>query len=178
MAVLAIIPFAFLEWWSWRSLKSQAKRAQNALSSGGDYLEVAQVVRSAISTKISNWLASRSRSQENRILIHWFFAYITHPPALLVLAISLAAFVSCLFQLLLVNELRKAEPAFLSDVGNVEELIAAKIQNASALWVNGTNNQIGLIEFDINHNLLGWAQQSTQALNNTLNTCKFYFLQS
>jgi hypothetical protein len=85
--------------------------------------------------------------------------------------VSIAAFVSCLFQIILLNEVRKAAPVLAADISDLESLISAKIQNASVFWINGTNAQISSTENDINNNLLGWARDSTQSLNNTLNTC-------
>jgi len=49
-------------------------------------------------------------------------------------------------------------------------LITGKVQNASASWVENTNQQISGTESDINNQMLGWARESTLAVNNTLNT--------
>jgi hypothetical protein len=172
-ALLAMVPHAILEWWSWRKLKSHAKTAEDALHSMEmpDFLEIVQILSSPITYKLSNIVTAKFASKKKKILVRWFFAYATHPPALLVLAISIAGFVSCLFQIALLNEVRNAAPVLVADVGNMEGLISSKVQNASAFWINGTNKQISDIEFEINDNLLGWARDSTQSLNNTLNTC-------
>jgi hypothetical protein len=174
-ALLAIIPYGILEWWSWRKLKYHASLAEEALNSmeKPDFLELAQIMASPVSYKISTLISARFYSQKTKILIRWLFCYITHPPALLVLAIAIASFVSCLFQVFLVNEVRKAAPELVTDIQNIEELISSKIENASSLWIDGTNEQISNIELQINNNLLGWARESTQSLNNTLNTCNF-----
>ena len=158
-------------------MRIEARRAEEAFRSmeKHDFLAILHSVRSPFITKISNWVAAKSGSQERKTLVHWFFSYITHPPALLVFAISIAGFLSCLFQIILLNELRKAEPMLLAEIQNVDNMISAKIQNSSAVWINGTNKQISSVELDINENLLGWARQSTQSLNNTLNTCKYDF---
>ena len=172
-AFLAMIPQALLEWWSWRKLKSHAKIAEDALHSmqKPDFLEIVQIIASPITYKLSTLVSAKTSSPKKKILVRWLFAYATHPPALLVFAISIAAFISCLFQIALLNEVRKAAPVLVADVGNMQALISSKIQNSSALWINGTNKQISDTEFHINDNLLGWARDSTQSLNNTLNTC-------
>jgi hypothetical protein len=172
-AILAMVPHAILEWWSWRNIKSHAKIAEDALHSmeKPDFVEIVQIIGSPITYKLSTLLSAKASSLKKKILLHWFFAYVTHPPALLVLAISIAAFISCLFQIALLNEVRKATPVLVADIGNIQDLISSKIQNSSALWINGTNKQISDTEFEINDNLLGWARDSTQSLNNTLNTC-------
>jgi hypothetical protein len=177
-AILAMIPHGVLEWWSWRKLKCQARTAEHTLRSmeNKDFLEILHILRSPITRKISASVAARFASEKQKALIHWFFAYISHPPALLVLAISIATFVCCLFQIIILNELRKGVPALLTDVGNVEAMISSKIQNASAVWINGTNQQISNVELEINDNLLGWARESTQSLNNTLNTCTIFIV--
>lgn len=172
-ALLAMIPNAILEWWSWRKIKVHAKIAEDAHYSmeKPDFLEIVQILASPIIYKLSTMASSKSSSQKKKILVRWFFAYATHSPALLVLAISMAMFVSCLFQIALLNEVRKAAPALVTDVDNLQALISSKIQNSSALWIDGTNKQISDTEFQINDNLLGWARESTQSLNDTLNTC-------
>lgn len=172
-AILAMVPYAILEWWSWRKIKSHAKVAEDALHSmeKPDFLEIVQIIASPIAYKLSTLVTARASSPKKKILVRWFFAYVTHPPALLVFAISIAAFISCLFQIAILNEVRKAAPVLVADVGDIQALISSKIQNASALWINGTNKQISDTEFEINDNLLGWARDSTQSLNNTLNTC-------
>jgi hypothetical protein len=84
----------------------------------------------------------------------------------------LALFISCAFQAILLNEVNKAVPVLLADVADMQAQISAKVQNASALWIDGTNKQLSDTEAQINENLLGWARESTLSLNNTLNTCK------
>jgi hypothetical protein len=172
-ALLAIIPYSILEWWSWKKLKYHARLAEEALHSmeKPDFLELAQIMGSPVSYKISTLISARFQSQKTKVLIRWLFYYVTHTPALLVLAIAIASFISCLFQVFLVNEVRKAAPELVTDIQNLEDLVSSKIQNASSLWIDGTNRQISNIELQINNNLLGWAQESTLSLNNTLNTC-------
>ena len=172
-ALLAMLPSAFLEWWSWRKMKRQAAVAEEVIRSSKnlDILELVQVVDSPLAYRISQILTRRAKSEEHRILFRWFVAYITHPPALLLLAVSIAGFLSCLFQLILVNEIRQAAPQLVTDVGDMEALVTSKIQNATSFWVNATNAQISDAESFVNGNLLGWARDSTQALNDTLTTC-------
>ena len=172
-ALLATPPSAFLEWWSWRKMKRQAAVAEDIIRSSKnlDILELVQVVDSPLAYRISQILTRGAKSEETRILFRWFVAYITHPPALLLLAVSIAGFLSCLFQLILVNQIRQAAPQLVTDVRDMEALVTSKIQNATSFWVNGTNAQISDAESFVNGNLLGWARDSTQALNNTLTTC-------
>jgi hypothetical protein len=172
-ALLSVIPYAILEWWAWRKLRKEAQSGEEAFRSMAkpDFIELAFAITSPIGYKLGNLFSSKASSQKSKVMFRWFFAYITHPPALLVLAISLAIFLSCIFQTILLNEVRKAAPVLVADVGNAEALISAKIQNATAFWVDGTNNQINATESDINDNLLGWARQGSLSLNNTLNTC-------
>jgi len=172
-AFLAMVPYIVLEWWQWRKLQRKARLADSYLTARkeNDFLEMLQIVASPITYKISTVLTKRISSPRKKILIRWYFAYLTHPPALLVLAISLAAFLSCLLQLVLLREVQKAAPEFVQDVSNLENIISAKIQNATAFWVQGTNERISQTEQFINGNLLGWARDGTQSLNNTLNTC-------
>ena len=177
-ALMAMLPSAFLEWWSWRKMKRQAAIAEEVIRSSKnlDILELVQVVDSPLAYRISQILTARAKSEEHRILLRWFIAYITHPPALLVLAVSIAGFLSCLFQVIIVNEIRQAAPELVTEVSDMEALVSSKIQNATSFWVNGTNAQISDTESFVNGNLLGWARDSTQALNDTLTTCSIIFL--
>jgi hypothetical protein len=172
-AVLAMLPSAFLEWWSWRKMKRQATVAEQVIRSSPnlDILELVQAVASPFAYRISKILSRRAKSEQHRVLIRWFVAYITHPPALLLLAVSIAGFLSCLFQLILVNEVRGAVPVLVADVTDMEALVTSKIENATSFWVNGTNAHISDAESFINDNLLGWANDSTETLNDTLTTC-------
>jgi len=171
-ALAAMLPYMALEWWSWRRMQRHARLAEDSLRlmEKRDYLEMLQIVASPITHRVGNMITARV-SARKKILIRWYLAYITHPRALLVLAISLAAFLSCLFQLALLREVQNSAPLLLAEVGDIEGQILQRIQNASEAWVLGTNDAISGVEQDINLNLLGWAVTSTQSLNNTLNTC-------
>ena len=54
-AFLAMVPYAILEWWSWRKIKSHAKIAEDALHSmeKPDFIEIVQIIGSPITYKIS-----------------------------------------------------------------------------------------------------------------------------
>lgn len=176
-ALLCMIPYGLLEWWSWRKLRIHAIAAQDTVraTEKPDYLDISQIFLSPTVYKISTAIGARFNSEKNRILVRWFFAYITQPRALLVLALSLAGFVSCLFQIILLNKIKNATPVLVADIGDIQTLISSKIHNASAYWINGTNSFISNSEFEINDNLLGWARNGSQSLNNTLNTCISHF---
>lgn len=173
-ALLAMVPYAALEWWSWRTMRSHAKITEEALQSmqKPDFLEILQILCSPISYKLCTWLTPNSASEKRKRLVRWLIAYLTYPPALLVLAVSLALFISCIFQAILLSEVQKAVPVLLADVSDMQALISTKVQNASAFWITGTNKQLSDTESQINENLFGWARESTASLNNTLNTCK------
>jgi hypothetical protein len=172
-ALFAMVPSAFLAWWSWRKMKRQATIAEELIQSSRrlDVLELVQAVNSPLTYRLSKMLTPRAKSEEHQILLRWFIAYITHPPALLLLAVSIAGFMSCLFQLIMVNEVRRAAPVLVTDISDMEASVTSKIQNATLFWVNGTNAHISEVESFVNNNLLGWARDSTEALNNTLTTC-------
>jgi hypothetical protein len=172
-SIFAMIPYAIMEWWTWRRLNAHAKAAEESLQSmeKKDFLEILTMLGSPINYKVCGFVTARLRSPRRKALMRWFLAYITHPPALLVFAISMAIFISCIFQSILVNEIRKEAPALVAEVRNLQNTIAAKVQNASALWASQTNQHINETESQINEQLFGWARESTLSLNNTLNTC-------
>jgi hypothetical protein len=170
-----MIPHAMTEWWAWRKSKIHANMVQESLrqTERPDYLEIVQIVSAPFTYKIATFFANRFTCPKKKVLVRWFVAYITHRPALLVLAVCIAAYLSCLFQIILLNEVRKAVPILEMDISNLESLVTSKITNATNVWINGTNTHIGGIQDDINDNLLGWARTSSSALNNTLTTCTF-----
>jgi hypothetical protein len=172
LAFAAMLPYIALEWWTWRKVHRQARVAEDSLRSmeKTDYVEMLQRIANPITNKVADMIG-RKLSPRKKILVRWYLAYITHPRALLVLAISLAGFLSCLFQLALLREVQNSAPLLLAEVGDIEGQISQKIRNASDAWVTGTNDAIFNVEQDINVNVLGWAVASTQSLNNTLNTC-------
>jgi len=168
-----MVPYAILEWWQWRKLKRNAQLASTTLSSSErtDHIELLQILASPLTYKITSFITKNINSPRQKALIRWYFAYITHPPALLVLAVSVATFLSCLLQLALLRQIQTSAPEFLADISSFENEISLKIQNATASWILGTNARISQVEQSINDNMLGWAQGGTQSLNNTLNTC-------
>jgi len=177
-ALLSMVPYAALEWWSWRKLRSHANTAEVSLSSmeKPDFLEIVNILMFPTTYKLSTFVGSKFSSPRTRVLIHWFFSYIMHPRALLVLAVAVAAFSSCLLQTVLVNQIQKAVPNLVAEVTDLESLISTKVQEGAEVWVNGTNTQIADLESFINNNLLGWARNGSEALNNTLSTCKLGIL--
>jgi hypothetical protein len=177
-AVLAMIPSAVTEWWQWKRIQQHARLVDMSISSSEkvDLLELLEILASPIVYKLTSLLSKYISCPRKRTIVRWYFAYITHPPALLVLAISIAAFISCLLQLALLRQIQNSAPEFLADISAFELEIASKVQNATAAWVVGTNDQISLVEQSINGNLLGWAQTGTQSINNTLNTCIYPFI--
>jgi hypothetical protein len=172
-AILSMVPFGVMEWWKWKKAKIHANMVQEAVRSMDkpDYLEVEQILAAPFMYKLSRFISNRFSSPKKKVLVRWFIAYITHQPALLLLAIAIAALLSCLLQIILLNEIRVAVPILETDISDLEGVVTSKITDATNLWVNGTNTHLELIENDINQSLFGWAGSATETLNTTLGTC-------
>jgi hypothetical protein len=101
--------------------------------------------------------------------MRWFFAYCTTLPALLLLSIALAGFISCLFQYALLRAIEKEAPALAAEISGAINDVVGKVNNASTLWATDTNSVLAKASDEINGNLLTWVNTTTFAVNETLN---------
>jgi len=168
LAILAMIPMAYREWWNYRSLRQRAFMLSQ-LGQDFDPVDIVNISARPFSSTVGLKVASRAKSSRNQVLIRWFVAYITTPQALFVLSLGLAGLISVLGQYVILREVEKAAPALAAEVGQFADLVVDKLTEASETWANSTNSAINQTTFDINHNVLGWVETSTQTVNDTLN---------
>lgn len=164
-AILACVPIAWQEIRKWRQMK---ERSQLVRKDAHDPMDVVYIVSrpytAATGIKAASWF-SNSRRQ---ILVRWAIAYATSPAALFVLAIAIAALFSCLCQYILLKAVAKTVPELTSEVGAFADKVVDSLQNASADWANGANKVITDFDDDLNHDVLGWVNTTTTAVNGTL----------
>lgn len=166
-AILACIPMAYREVWGWRSLQRRAAllKSQNCTNEMDILYQAHRPYTSQFGLKISR----RFKSQKNQILARWFIAYATSIPALFVLALGLAGLFTCLCQLLILRALEKEVPALAAEVGDFSEHVVEALNNASESWAIGANSVINNTNTQINHDVFGWVNTTTGAVNKTLN---------
>lgn len=167
LAVLACVPMAFREIWSWRSMK---KRSAMMQKQAFDPMDVLYIASRPYTATAGIKIASRLKGTKRQILMRWFVAYITTLPALFVLALGMAGLFSCLCQYILLKAVEKEVPALAADVGNFADKVVVALTNASEAWANSANGVINSTNTKLNNDVFGWAVNASQSVNNTLNT--------
>ncbi|KOS22770.1 Plasma membrane fusion protein PRM1 [Escovopsis weberi] len=164
-AVLAMGPMAYMEIRRWRRQRKHAK-----LVSQGEHdpMDVVNIVSHPYTSAFGIKIASRFRGKK-QILVRWCIAYATSPAALLVLALAITGFLSCLCQLALLKVVEKEAPKLANEVGDFAKGVVASLEKSSNDWSNGANGVIMGLNNDINQDMLGYVTNATDAVNNTLN---------
>jgi len=166
LAILACVPMAYREY---RSYNIQRKRSQLISANSYDNMDVVYIVQRPYTSTAGMKLASKVSSTKRQTLIRWVIAYITTVPALFVLSLGIAGLFSCLCQYIMLRSLEKEVPHLVNEVVGFEEKVIGALTNSSNLWANTTNTAILNLNNDLNHDLFGWVNTSTTALNSTLN---------
>jgi len=87
LAILAVIPMGYREWWNWRSTQSRAFMLHTAPTY--DPIDVIQIASRPYSSSAGLKLASLFESSRRQILVRWAVAYATSTPALFVLSLGI-----------------------------------------------------------------------------------------
>ena len=167
LAVLACVPMAAREIWSWRSMK---KRSVMMQKEAFDPMDVLYIASRPYTATAGIKVASRFKGTKKQILMRWFVAYITTLPALFILALGMAGLFSCLCQYIVLKAIEKEVPALAQDVGNFAEKVVVALNNASEGWANSANGVINSTNEKINQDVFGWAVNASTSVNDTLNT--------
>ena len=165
-AVLACVPMAWQEIRRWRQMK---ERSELVRKEAHDPMDVVYIVSRPYTAAAGIKAASRFSNSRRQILVRWAIAYATSVPALFVLAIAIAALLSCLFQYIILRMISKTVPELSTEVGAFADKVVDALQNASAEWSNSANSAITSLDTELNTNVFGWVNTSTSAINNTLN---------
>jgi biopolymer transport protein ExbB/TolQ len=166
-AVLACIPVAWQEIRRWRQMK---ERAQLVRKEAHDPMDVVYIVSRPYTAAAGIKAASHFSNSRRQILVRWAIAYATSMPALFVLAIAIAALLSCLCQYILLKSIEKAVPELSTEVGAYADKVVGSLQNASLAWATDANKVINSMDADLNQKIFGWVNTSTTAVNDTLET--------
>lgn len=166
-ATLVCIPVAWREIRRWRTMK---ERSQLVRKEAHDPMDVVYIVSRPYSAAAGIKSASRFSNSRRQILVRWAIAYATSLPALFVLCLGIAGLFACLCQFLLLRSVQKAVPELTTQVSAFADKVVHSLENASVEWATDANSAIGDMNTDLNHNVFGWVNTSTTALNDTLNT--------
>lgn len=166
LAILACIPMAYREIRRWRTMQ---QRAQLVTKNAYDPMDVVYISSRPYTSSAGIWLANRFSSVRHQTLVRWTVAYATSVPALFVLSLGVAGLFACLCQYILLKAVEKEVPALTNQVADFAGKVVTSLSNASEQWAVGTNAAIVTTNANINHELFGWVNTSTTAVNHTLN---------
>ncbi|KAI0884847.1 uncharacterized protein GGS22DRAFT_164474 [Annulohypoxylon maeteangense] len=161
-AIAVCVPMAYMEIRRWR-------RAQVCSTNAHDDMDLVYMTSRPTTARFGYWIASKFRPKR-MILVRWCIAYATSLPALFVLSLALAGFLSCFLQWILLQVIAKEVPALASQVGNFADEVVGTLGNISQKWANDANGVINSFSTEINDDILGKVVNGTTAVNNTLNT--------
>lgn len=166
LAVLVIVPMAWLEIMRWRREQRHAKLiSKNAY----DPMDVVYIASRPMTATYGIKIASRFKGKR-QILVRWCIAYATSPMALFVLSLALAGFFSCFCQWLLIKAVNDEVPALAAEVGNFANDVVKTLENVSDEWATGANSVVKGLNDEINNDVLGYVTNATDAVNDTLTT--------
>lgn len=166
LAILVCIPMAYREIRRWRTMQ---KRAQLVHNNAYEPMDVIYIASRPYTAAAGLQVASKVSSPKKQALARWCVAYGTSTPALLVLSLGLTGLLACLCQFILLKAIEKEVPALANEIGGFAGKVVNSLNNASEQWAIGTNKAITATNNDINHNVFGWVNTTTGAVNNTLN---------
>ncbi|KAI0843717.1 hypothetical protein F5Y06DRAFT_284122 [Hypoxylon sp. FL0890] len=162
LAIAACIPMAYMEIRRWR-------RAQVCSTDAYDDMDLVYMVSRPMSSRIGYWIGSKF-GEKRKLLVRWCIAYATSLPALFVLSLALAGFLSCFCQWILLQAIQKEVPGLANQVGDFANQVVGTLSNVSQKWADDANGVITSFSTEINDDILGKVTNGTTAVNNTLNT--------
>ncbi|KAL6906574.1 hypothetical protein GGI43DRAFT_233148 [Trichoderma evansii] len=165
-AIAVIAPMAWLEIRRWRRQRNHAKLVTR---NDQDPMDVVYIVSRPFTATYGLRFTSKM-SGKRQILVRWCIAYATSPAALFVLSLALSGFLACICQYILLRTVQNETPKLAQEVGHFADNVVGSLQNISESWANGANGVITGLNDDINHDLLDYVSNATEAVNNTINT--------
>ncbi|KAB8346064.1 hypothetical protein FH972_023116 [Carpinus fangiana] len=169
LVVLAVAIMLPMGWREARRYRMQQQRAQLISTHATNNMDVIYIASRPYTAAAGLAAAGPVATDRRRALVRWVIAYCTTPAALFVLSLGAAGLFSALCQYILLRSLQKEVPALTHEVGQFAGKVVDTLTDASATWANGTNTAILDTNARINHDLFGWVNTSTSAVNDTLN---------
>ncbi|KAF1977832.1 hypothetical protein BU23DRAFT_550511 [Bimuria novae-zelandiae CBS 107.79] len=166
MAILVIVPMAYLEI---RKHRRMEERAQLFKDASYEPMDVVYLASRPTSSTIGLWFGRRFGSARRQAVMRWAWAYATSVPMLFLLSLAMAGFFSCFCQYLLVHGIQQKVPELTDQVADFAEKVVNSLNNASTSWAGGVNGAVSELDDTINNDVLGWVNTTTTAINGTLN---------
>ena len=165
LAILAIVPMAWLEIRRYRRMQERAA----LFGQGHEPMDVVYLASRTTSGTVGLWLGHRFGSTRRQAIVRWAWAYATSMPMLFLIALGIAGLISCFCQYLLLKKIEDKTPELTDEVANFAEKVVVKLNNASMSWSSGVNGAVGKLDKEVNDDILGWVQKGTSAVNDTIN---------
>lgn len=164
-AILCCVPMA------WREIRRyrQMEEAVQLLDKGHDGMDVVYMASRPHSASWGLWMSRRFGSERRQAIVRWAWAYATSLPMLFVLALGIAGLFSCFCQWLLLRAIQAKVPELTNQVADFADKVVMSLNDASMSWSNGVNDAMGQMDADLNEEIFGWVNETTSAVNNTLN---------
>lgn len=165
-AALVCIPMTYREIRRWRFM---VNRAQIVKTDAHEPMDAVYLVSRPYTSSAGLQAANLVNSSRHKTIVRWAVAYATTGPALFVLSLALAGLLSCLCQYVLLKAVEKEVPVLENQIIGFADKVISALDDSSSEWANGANDILATINNDINHDVFGWVNISTTAVNNTLN---------
>ncbi|OAA58876.1 hypothetical protein ISF_06659 [Cordyceps fumosorosea ARSEF 2679] len=165
LAALAIAPMAAFEIYRW---KRRAKHGERIEQNRVDNIDMMYIASRPLTSRVGIKFASRLEG-DRKLLMRWCVAYATSPSALFVLSLAMAGLFSCLCQWILLKAVQKEVPEITAKIGEFIEDVVKSLEQVSADWAKDANKVVTGFSDEINHDVLGYVTNATDAVNNTIN---------
>ncbi len=169
LVVLAILCIAPMAWREIRRFKMEQERARLIKSDAFDPMDAVYIASRPYTSTAGLKLADNFKSRRRQTLVRWCIAYATTVPALFILSLALAGLLASLCQYILLRTIAKEVPKLENQVIGFADKVINQLNNASEQWAVGTNSLILDTSDSINHDVFGWVNTTTTAVNDTLN---------
>lgn len=166
-AILVIAPMA---WQEIRRYRRMQERAALFEAQGTDPMDVVYLASRPTTSTAGLWFSKRFGSAHRAAVIRWAWAYATSTPMLFVLSVAAAGLFSCLCQYILLKAIKDKAPEITEQVADFAGKVVRSVDNASVSWAIGVNGVVAQTNTKINQEVFGWVNDTTGAINNTINT--------
>lgn len=159
-----------MAWREMRRWKFMKERARLVKSDAFDAMDAVYIASRPYTSTAGLKIADKFKSKRRQTLVRWAVAYATTVPALFVLSLGIAGLLACGCQYILLKAIEKEVPKLENQVIGFTDLVINDLNDASQQWAIGTNQLILDTNEKINHDIFGWVNITTTAINDTLNT--------
>ena len=161
-AILACVPSAIQEIRGWRHMK---ERAELVRKEADDPMDVVYRVSRPYTAAAGIKAAGNFSNSRRQTLVRWVVAYATSLPALFVLAIAIAALLSCLCQYIVLRAISHTIPELSAEVGDFAEKVVQTLTNTSVEWANYANGNATAWESSFNDGFSDTIHNLTSSLD-------------